>query len=116
MGAMRRTLLTSLLVALLALPAGAQAAKAPSAAVKAAERRATSVFDAPRRLRSDFSLRSRRSRSWALVTGFAARPWAAWVHRRKGHWRVRYVRTRGSYMPSRRVPCDIRPAFSEPSC
>jgi hypothetical protein len=104
---------------LLAFPAAAPAAKAPRGAIRAAELRAQAVFDVPERPRSDFSLRSRRNRSWALVTGGGSgrvRLWAAWARRTKrGAWKVRYFRTR-NFEPGRRVPCDIRPAFSEPSC
>jgi hypothetical protein len=104
---------------LLAFPAAAPAAKAPRDAIRAAELRAQAVFDTPERPRSDFSLRSRRDRAWALVTGAGSgqfRLWAAWVQRtRRGTWKVRYFRRR-DFEPGRRVPCDIRPAFSEPSC
>lgn len=114
---MRSSLVIVLLV-LLAIPATAVAAKAPRGAVRAAERRAKSVLDTPTRPRSTFSLRSQRRRSWALVTGggHGVRIWAAWVQRTpRGRWRVRYFRRR-DFSPGRRVPCDIRPAFSEPSC
>jgi hypothetical protein len=113
-----RASIVAIAALLLAFPATAPAAKAPRGAIRAAELRAEKVFDTPERPRSDFSLRSRRSRSWALVTGGGSgvRLWAAWARRTKrGTWRVRYFRTR-DFDPGRRVPCDVRPAFSEPLC
>jgi hypothetical protein len=111
-----RASIIAIVALLVAFPATASAAKAPRGAIRAAEMRAKRVFDAPERPRSDFSLRSARNRSWALVTGGGVRQWAAWVHRTgRGAWKVRYFRTR-NFEPGRRVPCDIRPAFSEPLC
>lgn len=106
------------LVLLLVMPATAVAAKAPRGAVRAAERHAQTALDLPQRPRSEYSLRSKRKPSWALVTGRGSDGlWAAWVQRTsRGRWKVRYFRTRGTFMPGRRVPCDIKPAFSEPSC
>ncbi len=113
-----------LLAALVA--AGAMAgtgAPAPSVAVTAAERY-VSVRYRLAGLEDTFTLRSRRDPRWVLAEGAYARPrsgglWAAWLRRAGGRWRVVYAgANRGGLEPPAglRVPCDIRPAFSEPAC
>jgi hypothetical protein len=74
-----------------------------------------------------FSVRSRRAPSWVLVGGFYTRPkpaqgagiWAVWLRFQNGRWVIRYagINRRAVDPPAAlRVPCDIQPAFSEPSC
>jgi hypothetical protein len=74
-----------------------------------------------------FSLRSRRASEWVLVGGFYTRPktvhppgmWAVWLRFQGGRWTVRHAGlNRRAIDPPVRigVPCDIQPAFSEPSC
>jgi hypothetical protein len=78
----------------------------------------TTVVDA------EFSVVSRRDRSWALVDGTATtrhRLWAAWLHRDQARtWRLRYFDTTAPFQPQStrrgRVPCDLYPAFSEARC
>jgi hypothetical protein len=112
---MRAVVLALLSLALVAAPAAAD--PAPRAAKRAALRAAVAHFGSPDGVRVTSSLRSERSRRWALVTGAKSerRLWAAWVRRRdSGRWAVRVFRTH-RFDPSG-VPCDITPAFSEPSC
>ena len=121
---MRRLALLATAFALTtAVPASSVlAAKVPSAAVKIATATARARFHTTR-IVSVFSLRSRRDSRWALVDGFATardRPWAAWLHRDTNRWTLRYFDTRAPFQPGSnkhgRVPCDLYPAFSEPSC
>ena len=58
-------------------------------------------------------LRSRVDSSWALVDGNdGSKLWAVWL--RDGKVEVASSDAREFDPPS--VPCDVRPAFSEPSC
>lgn len=112
--------LTALAVAL------ALVAPAPPTAVRIAKVHVTKRFHIAG-FRDVFSVRSRRAPAWVLVGGFYARPkpaqgagtWAVWLRFRGGRWIVRYagINRRGVDPPAAvGVPCDIRPAFSEPSC
>lgn len=102
---------------------GGDSARAPAGAVRVAKQHVTARLRVSG-LTSVFSLRSRRDPRWALVNGFYQRPrprgmWAVWVRLRAGRWTVAYagLRARAVNPPkSANVPCDIRPAFSEPSC
>lgn len=112
----------ALLLALVALPGLARAReadrRAPKAAVAAALVRAVHHYADPTKLRVTHTLRSKADPSWSLVTGAYGRRglWAAWTRRtRAGVHRVSVFRTR-NFNPGTRVPCDVRPAFSEPSC
>lgn len=114
---MRRLALPLLLLVVLAAPAAALD-RAPRSAIDKAKARAAKHFGGDRsRVKATFSMRSARNRSWALVTGERGRRiWAAWMRRGSdGRWRVSIFRTR-VFDPGPRVPCDIKPAFSEPSC
>ena len=118
----RRSLLTGLLLAVLAIalavPAEASARRAPKAAVAAALERAVFHYALPEKIRVTATLRSDVDRSWSLVTGSYGRRglWAAWAHRgSSGRYRVEIFRTR-NFDPGDKPPCDIRPAFSEPEC
>lgn len=114
---MRRLALPLLLILVLATPAAALD-RAPRSAINTAKARAAKHFGGdPSRVKATFSMRSARNRSWALVTGERGRRiWAAWMRRGSdGKWRVGIFRTR-DFDPGARVPCDIRPAFSEPIC
>jgi hypothetical protein len=70
------------------------------------------------------SRRSKRKPDWGLVTGFYRRPgdggrWAVWLQLVDGYWIVKHagLDEKAAAPPkSLRVPCDIRPAFSEPAC
>ena len=106
------------LVAAIAAPAGAQAARAPKAAVVAAFARAVDHYAVPEKIRVEFTKRSRVDRLWSLVTGrYGERGlWAAWVRRTaSGRYSVHTFRTR-NFDPGTTPPCDLRPAFSEPLC
>ena len=112
---MRATALT--LLALLGMAAPAAAETAPRAAKRAAKQRAVAHFGSSTGIKITFSIRSERNRRWALVDGTKSerRLWAAWVRRSdSGRWVVRVFRTH-RFDPAG-VPCDITPAFSEPSC
>ena len=107
------------LVAAVALPAPASAARAPKGAVVAAFERAAFHYDRAEKVRVEFSLRSTRDRLWSLVTGTYGKRglWAAWVRRLSpnGRYVVHTFRTR-NFDPGTTPPCDLRPAFSEPLC
>ena len=64
-------------------------------------------------------LQSTRDPTWALVSGSrAARGvWAVWLRADGNHWRPEHAvfDGRGDTTPGR-VPCDIKPPFSEPEC
>jgi hypothetical protein len=68
------------------------------------------------------TLRSRVDRRWTLVDGYYRKPgkgglWALWLKQRSGRWVVVYGGTNDrADAPAGKVPCDIWPAFSEPSC
>lgn len=126
----RPALAAAALVAL-ALAGASAAGAAPSAPAPPAAVRAAKLHVVARHhlagLKDVFSLRSRRDPSWALVDGFYSKPklrqgpglWATWLHLAGGRWLVAYsgIGPRAIGPPARlRVPCDIRPAFSEPSC
>jgi hypothetical protein len=58
-------------------------------------------------------LRSKRDPSWALAAGAGPNNlWAIWL--RDGEVEVSATDAAGFDPPA--VPCDVRPAFSEPSC
>ena len=115
-------LLLCALVAAGAVNGVADPAPAPDPAVRAAE--GAAARHRIGELEETFGLRSRRDPRWALVGGFYARPapggmWAAWLRLERGRWRLVYAgRDRRAIEPPRRasVPCDVRPAFAEPSC
>ena len=123
-GSLRRVcLLGGVLVTFGVVAPSVTAAGAPGQAVRSAVAAArlqlhTGVVHA------DFTVVSRRDRSWALVDGTATirhRLWAAWLHRdRDSRWRVRYLDTTAPFQPQSasrgRVPCDLYPAFSEARC
>jgi hypothetical protein len=101
-------------------------APAPPAVVTMARAHVTKRFHIAG-FRDVFSVRSRRAPSWVLVGGFYTRPkpaqgagiWAVWLRYRGGRWIIRYagINRRAVDPPVRiGVPCDIQPAFSEPSC
>ncbi len=111
-----------LALALAVLPSLAQARdadrRAPRAAVAAALGRAVHHYADPTKLRVTHTLRSEADPAWSLVTGAYGRRglWAAWTRRTAASsHRVAVFRTR-NFDPGGRAPCDIRPAFSEPSC
>lgn len=104
------------------------AAPAPQPAVVVAKRHVAERWGLGG-FRDVFSVRSERNPRWALVNGFYAlpkrpggpRPWAVWLRLRdttwRGAWRVMYAgKDAKAAEPGGPVPCDIRPAFSEPSC
>jgi hypothetical protein len=70
-----------------------------------------------------FALRSKRNPRFALVSGHYRRParrpdlWVVYLRVRGARWRVLYsgIGFR-AVRPKVRVPCDIWPPFSEPSC
>jgi hypothetical protein len=70
------------------------------------------------------SRRSKRNPDWVLVTGFYRKgarrgTWAVWERFVDGYWIVKHAGLdEDGIDPPRtvRVPCDIRPAFSEPAC
>jgi hypothetical protein len=106
--------------------AAALLAPAPPAARNVAKTHVVKTFHVSG-FRDIFSVRSRRAPSWVLVVGFYTRPkpahppgmWAVWLRFRNGRWIVRYAGlNRRAIDPPVRIgaPCDIQPAFSEPSC
>lgn len=107
------------LVAAVALPAPASAARAPKGAVVAAFERAAFHYELPEKIRIQTTQRSTRDRLWSLVTGTYGKRglWAAWVRRTSstGPFTVHTFRTR-NFDPGTTPPCDLRPAFSEPLC
>ena len=114
---MRVALLALALTGLLVMPVAAAADPAPRAAKRAAHNRAVQHFGSSRGVEVTSSLRSKRNRRWALVSGEQAgrRVWAAWVRRSaSGRWVVKVFRTH-RFDPAG-VPCDSTPAFSEPRC
>jgi hypothetical protein len=67
--------------------------------------------------------RSKRNPTFAVVTGYYRRParqpntWVVYVRAREGRWRIYYSAIGVKALEPRiRVPCDIWPPFSEPSC
>ena len=131
----RSVLLVSAIAVLCAGPAASAPATpkatasrehAPRVAVDVAKKRASRHYGGAR-VNATFSLRSSRDRRWALVDGRRSGGrtiWAVWVRKdSRGTWRAIYFTDRahrGAYQPRRedrgRVPCDITPAYSEPSC
>lgn len=112
------TCLLLLAVTLGSTPAGAAKQRAPKAAIVAAFERAIYHYATPEKVRLSVSLASHVDRRWSLVTGNYGRRglWAAWVRRTSGgRYRVMVFRTR-NFDPGTTPPCDIRPAFAEPSC
>jgi hypothetical protein len=116
-----RILLCLLLIGALAATAAVASAAtqgAPRGAYVAAYAKALSRFADPDKVHVDNgSYRSTLDRSWSLVNGRYGRSriWSAWVQRTGGRYRVRIFTTR-DFDPGERVPCDIRPAYSEPIC
>lgn len=107
-----------LAVAVAVVPARAAAQRAPKGAIVAAVAHAIYHYPTPEKVRLSVSLASRVDRRWSLVTGNYGRRglWAAWVRRTPaGRYGVVVFRTR-DFDPGTAPPCDIRPAFSEPSC
>jgi hypothetical protein len=110
-----------------AITAGASSAKkppsAPAKAVTTATRYVTGRYGLTS-ISGVGSMRSRCRNAWALVSGFYRKlgtggTWAGWLRLEDGYWIVKYagLDAQGLVPPaSLRVPCDIRPAFSEPAC
>jgi hypothetical protein len=122
---MRRALLLAGVAAALAVPA-ASAMPAPAAALRVAKAHVVAGYRIGA-LQSVVSLRSVRDPRWALVDGYYGKPkrssgpglWAVWLRLSAGRWVVRYsgLDARAIRPPARlKVPCDLRPAFAEPSC
>jgi hypothetical protein len=90
---------------------------APPGAIAAALARARRHYAVDRTIRAEVTLRSQLRPAWSLVTGShgARGLWAAWVRRSARAYRVETFRTR-DFDPGTAPPCDIRPAFSEPTC
>jgi hypothetical protein len=129
--------LCSKLVVLIALAGmiagmGAVATRSASATAESGPTLATAVRIAKTHVVKRFRIgglysirgkRSKRNATFAAVTGYYRRParqpntWVVYVRAREGRWRVYYSAIGVKALePDIRVPCDIWPPFSEPSC
>ena len=64
-------------------------------------------------------LHSARDPDWAVALGASGRRglWAVWLRAAEGRWQPRHIMRngKGETRPAE-VPCDIKPAYSEPDC